>query len=73
MFRMDEYVGGALDDGGCGVPKSRGAGDADRDCDRDVISLRRFVLRTLRKRSVSSVAILSVSIGAEGARAAPCE
>lgn len=58
MFRSDEYEGGAdWEGGGCGVPKSLGAGDADRECtERDVSSFMRFVLSTWRKRSVRSAA-----------------
>jgi hypothetical protein len=75
MFRSDEYDGGAFwEDGGCGVPKSRGAGDEDRDCtDRDVSSFIRFVLKTCRKRSVISWASWSVSTLASAARWAACE
>lgn len=56
--------------GGCGVPKSRGDGDAERDCDRDVSSFMRLMLRTWRNCSVISVASLSVSMGALCAREA---
>jgi hypothetical protein len=73
MFRSDEYDGGALCIcGGCGVPKSRGAGDEGRDCDRAVSSFIRRVLRTCRKRSVMSWASLFVSTSAV-ARGATCE
>ena len=73
MFRSDEYDGGALCIcGGCGVPKSRGAGDEGRDCDRAVSSFIRRVLSTCRKRSVISWASLSVSTSAT-ARGAACE
>ena len=73
MLRSDEYEGSAVwTGGGCGVPKSRGAGDEDRDvADRDVRSFMRFVLRTWRKRSVISAASWSTS--ATGAPWAPCE
>ena len=65
MFLSDAYVGGAAacDEGGWGVPKSRGAGDDERDCEvRDVRSFMRLVLRTWRNCSVISAANLSVSI-----------
>ena len=73
MLRSDEYEGGALwSCGGCGVPKSRGAGDEDLECtDRDVSSFMRFVLRTWRKRSVISWASLSTS--AASALEAACD
>jgi hypothetical protein len=58
-----------LTGGGCGVPKSRGAGDDDRECtDREVSSFMRLVLRTWRKRSVISEASRSASTSAECAR-----
>ena len=65
MFLSDAYVGGAAacDGGGWGDPKSRGAGDEERDCEvRDVRSFIRLVLRTWRNCSVISAANLSVSI-----------
>lgn len=67
MFLSDEYDGGALVVGGCHVPKSRGAGEADLDCAEYVDrSFMRLVLRTDRKRSVISAASLSTSLA--GAR-----